>query len=267
MSVRRAPTRFGAALGSTGRAGNEGFVVRGIGGNRVLIQVDGIRVPNGFSFGAQDAGRGDYVDIGLVKSVEFLRGPASALYGSDGLAGAVSFVTSDPRDILRDQSVGGLVRSQYNSSDNEFTETAIVAARRGSWSAMAAFTRRDFNELDNKATTGGTGVIRSLPNPQDGQSDAALGKVVYEPGNGHRFRLTGEYLHTRLFTDVLTGRSTSVDSLTALDTGKNAGGSVVTGRSMVTARSSSLVPASIGRTPKTANSATKIAAFLLTASA
>jgi outer membrane cobalamin receptor len=62
----------------------------------VLIQVDGVRVPYGFSFGAQDAGRGDYVDIGLIKSVEFLRGPASALYGSDGLAGAVSFVTSDP---------------------------------------------------------------------------------------------------------------------------------------------------------------------------
>lgn len=220
VSVRRAPARFGAALAGTGRAGNEGFVVRGIGGNRVLIQVDGIRVPNGFSFGAQDAGRGDYVDIGLVKSVEFLRGPASALYGSDGLAGAVSFVTSDPRDVLNGQSVGGVVRAQYNSSDNEFTETAILAARSGSWSAMAAFTRRDFNELQNQATTGGTGVTRSLPNPQDGQSNAALGKIVYEPGNGHKFRLTGEYLDTRLFTDVLTGRSTAVDSLTALDTGK-----------------------------------------------
>ncbi|MGO1305242.1 MAG: TonB-dependent receptor plug domain-containing protein, partial [Sphingomonas parapaucimobilis] len=100
ISVRRAPTRFGAAMGTTGRAGNEGFVVRGIGGNRVLIQVDGVRVPYGFSFGAQDVGRGDYVDLGLIKSVEFLRGPASALYGSDGLAGAVSFTTSDPADIL-----------------------------------------------------------------------------------------------------------------------------------------------------------------------
>ncbi len=220
VSVRRAPARFGAALGTTGRAGNEGFVIRGIGGNRVLIQVDGVRVPYGFTFGAQDAGRGDYVDIGLVKSVEFLRGPASALYGSDGLAGAVSFVTSDPVDIVRDQSVGGLVRSQYNSSDNEFTETAILAARSGSWSAMAAFTRRDFNELDNQATVGGTGVTRSLPNPQDGQSNAALAKIVYAPGNGHRVRLTGEYLDNRLFTDVLTGQNASVGGLTALDTGQ-----------------------------------------------
>src|SRR6218665_671251 len=33
ISVPRGPTRFGAALGVTGRAGNEGFIIRGIGGN------------------------------------------------------------------------------------------------------------------------------------------------------------------------------------------------------------------------------------------
>ena len=42
VSVRRAPSRFSAALGSTGRGGAEGFNIRGIEGNRVLIQVDGI---------------------------------------------------------------------------------------------------------------------------------------------------------------------------------------------------------------------------------
>jgi hemoglobin/transferrin/lactoferrin receptor protein len=101
VSVRRAPSRFTAAFSSTGRGGNESFNIRGIEGNRVLIQVDGIRVPDGFSFGAQSAGRGDFVDLGIVKSVEILRGPASALYGSDGLAGAVSFITSDPEDLLK----------------------------------------------------------------------------------------------------------------------------------------------------------------------
>ena len=57
VTVRRAPARFGAALGTTGRARNEDIAIRGIGGNRVLIQVDGIRSPQGFTFGAQDAGR------------------------------------------------------------------------------------------------------------------------------------------------------------------------------------------------------------------
>jgi hemoglobin/transferrin/lactoferrin receptor protein len=218
VSVRRAPTRFGAAQGSTGRAGNEGFVVRGIGGNRVLIQVDGVRVPYGFSFGAQDVGRGDYVDIGLVKSVEFLRGPASALYGSDGLSGAVSFTTSDPEDFLNGGSVGGLARTQYNSADNEYTQTGIVAAGSGRVSAMLAYTRRDFAELKNKGDNESVGVQRTAPNPQDGQSNALLGKLVWQPGGGHRVRLTGEYLDSRVDTSVLTGISASVADLQASDT-------------------------------------------------
>ena len=220
ISVPRGPTRFGAALGVTGRAGNDGFIVRGIGGNRVLIQVDGVRVPDGFTFGAQASGR-DYVDIGLVKSVEILRGPASALYGSDGLAGAISFTTSDPADFLTGgRKYGGLVRAAYSSADNEFAETGIAAARFGDLSAMISYTRRDFHELDNKGEVGGTGAARTQPNPQDGRSNAVLGRLVYEPNAQNRFRLTGEYQDSHVFTDVLTGLSTTVDLLQARDTTK-----------------------------------------------
>ncbi len=221
ISVQRQPARFGAALGVTGRAGNDSFNIRGIGGNRVLIQVDGVRVPDGFAFGAQASGRGDYVDLGLVKSVEILRGPSSALYGSDGLAGAVSFITSDPADFLTGgKPLGGLVRAAYSSADEEFAETAILAGRSGDWSAMAAYTRRDWQELDNKGTVGGPGAARTEPNPQDGRSNAALGRIVYDPANGHKLRLTGEYLDTHLYTNGLTGISTTVDRLEGFDSGE-----------------------------------------------
>ena len=167
--------------------------------------MDGIRSPQGFSFGAQDAGRGGYTDIGLVKRVEILRGPASALYGSDGLSGVVSFTTSDPADLIgQDGNVGGFVRAQYSSADDEFAETAAIGGRSGNFSAMVAYTRRDFSELDNQGTVGGTGPTRTEPNPQDGSSDALLGKLVWSDG-GHRIRLTGEYLQTELFSDVLSG--------------------------------------------------------------
>lgn len=229
ITVRRAPARFGAALGTTGRDGNADFNIRGIGGNRVLIQVDGIRQPDGFTFGAQAAGRGDYVDIGLVKSVEFLRGPASALYGSDGLSGAVSFTTSDPEGLLGE---GGdftaLARVSFDSASDEFSETAIVAGRAGRWSALAAYTRRDGQELDNGGDVGGTGQTRTLPNPQDTESDAFLGKIVFAPNAQHRFRLTGEYLDSNVYTDVLSGQVTSAftgattDSLIADDTTERA---------------------------------------------
>ncbi len=228
VTVRRAPARFGAALGTTGRAGNEDFNIRGIGGNRVLIQVDGIRSPQGFSFGAQDVGRGNATDIGLVKSVEILRGPASAFYGSDGLSGAISFTTSDPEDLIQPgANSGGFARAQYSSADTEFTETVALAGAFGDVSAMLAYSRRDFQELDNKGTVDVEGPGRTTPNPQDGESNAFLGKLVWNSGN-HRVRLTGEYFEREIFSNVLSGvgpvflfgpsPSWIVDSLTANDT-------------------------------------------------
>lgn len=227
VSVRRAPARFGAAIGATGRARNEGFTIRGIGGNRVLIQVDGIRAPQGFSFGPQDAGRGGFADVSLVKEVEILRGPASALYGSDGLAGAVSFVTADPVDLIGAAGLGGFVTSQFSSEDNEFAQTATLAGQSGNVSAMIAYTRRDFEELDNRGTNDGTGPLRTAPNPQDGTSDAVLAKLVWDNGP-HRVRLTGEWLDAAVETEVLSGLGPAftfgpfpvwiVDALNARDT-------------------------------------------------
>ncbi len=224
VSVRRAPTRFGAASGATGRDGNAGFNIRGLEGNRVLIQVDGVRVPDGFDFGAQSAGRGDYLDIGLVKSVEILRGPASALYGSDGLAGAVSFVTSDPVDFLRDgKQIAGLGRVAYDSADRQFSETAILAARSGDWSALVAYTRRDGHELDNQGTNEARNSTRTAPNPQDTFSNAVLGKIVWQPSDVHRVRLTVDHYDDHVRTNVLSGiapvptAATSVIGLTARD--------------------------------------------------
>lgn len=235
VTVRRLPARFSAAGSSGGRAGNEGFNIRGIGGNRVLIQVDGIRSPQGFAFGGQSVGRDNATDIGLIKSVEILRGPTSALYGSDGLAGAVSFITSDPADFITEgNDFGGFARAQFSSVDDEFAETAAIAGRWGNFSTMLAYARRDFSELDNKGEVDGEGSARTIPNPQDGQSDAWLGKLLWNSGD-HQIRLTGEYLQRHVSSNILSHRGPvsffgptpvwTVDSMTADDRSKRGRGS------------------------------------------
>lgn len=226
VSVHRGPARFGAASGTTGRDGNGSFNIRGLEGNRVLIQVDGVRVPDGFEFGAQSAGRGDYVDLGLVKSVEILRGPASALYGSDGLAGAVSFVTADPEDIVKGgRSIAGRGRVSYDSADRKWNETATLAGRSGDWSAMAAYTRRDGHEFRTMGTNGSANANRTMANPQVTQSNAVLAKLVWAPAGEHRVRLTLDHLDDHVASTVLSGiaataapASTSVIGLTSRDT-------------------------------------------------
>jgi hemoglobin/transferrin/lactoferrin receptor protein len=208
IEVRTQPSRPGAALGSTGRDGNSGFTIRGLSGNRVLIQQDLIRLPDAFSFGAQSAGRGDYADIELLKSVEFLRGPTAALYGSDGVAGAVSFTTRDPEDLIKPgNSVGARARLGYTGADEGWAKSLMLAGRTGALSALIAYSRRDNGPASNFGTNTALDATRTAPNPLDVNSDSVLGKLVLDAGAGHKLRLTGEMVRRETVSDVLSGRT------------------------------------------------------------
>lgn len=218
ISVPTQPARFSAALGATGRDGNAGFTIRGLGGDRVLIVIDGVRSPDGFAFGAQSVGRGGYSDLDLMKSVEILRGPASALYGSDGVAGAVSFTTKDPTDFLTDgQTFGARARVGYNSADEGWTEGLALAGRTGALSGLLAYTRRDSQETETNGDNDVIGPLRTTANPQDIQSNAVLGKLVWDVNDNHRLRLTYDHYDMEMSADILSGRTATVLDLTADD--------------------------------------------------
>lgn len=218
VSVPTSPARFSAALSGAGRDGASGFTIRGMGGNRVLIIQDGVRVPDGFAFGAQAVGRGGYNDLDLVKSVEILRGPASALYGSDGIAGAVSFTSKDPSDFIANgENFGARARVGYNSADDGWTEGLALAGRTGSLSGLLAYTRRDAHETENMAEVGGTGAARTQPNPQEFASNAILGKLVWDANPNHTVRLTYDHFDQEMDGEALSSYSATVIGLTAHD--------------------------------------------------
>ncbi|MEX6724884.1 TonB-dependent hemoglobin/transferrin/lactoferrin family receptor [Parapedomonas caeni] len=204
VSVRSAPSRYSAAGSATGRDGNSGFNIRGLEGNRILIQVDGIRLPEAFSFGAQATGRGDYLDLDLLKSVEILRGPTSALYGSDGVAGAVSFTTKDPDDYIDTDGWYAEAKAGYASADESLAKSALVAGRSGAWQYLLAYTRRDGHEQDTKGDNDEPNSNRTRANPQDIGSNAVLAKLVFAPSDAHRLRLTAEHSDREIDTDVLS---------------------------------------------------------------
>lgn len=219
VSVRNSPQRFGAALGATGRDRNAGFNIRGLEGNRVLIQTDGIRIPDSYAFGPTVNGRGDYADLDLLKSVEILRGPASALYGSDGVAGAVSFITRDPDDLVQEgRAFGVRGRSAYASADDSIANSLIGATKFGDVSAMLAYTRREASETENMGENFSSTSARTAPNPSEFESDAYLAKLVWAPGDMHRFRLTYDRTESIATADVLSGRSATVLQILAEDT-------------------------------------------------
>ena len=86
---------------ATGRDANAGFSIRGQDGNRVLMVIDGVRLPRSYVNGSNAFGRDSLANGSGQASGDHTRGPASVLYGSDGLAGLVNFITMNPDDVLR----------------------------------------------------------------------------------------------------------------------------------------------------------------------
>lgn len=92
------------------------FNIRGVGGNRVQILVDGARVQERTTDGSRD-----FVDPFNMKSVEITRGPNSVLWGADALGGVVFFRTLDADDLL-DGTKPWAVETKfgYDSFDKSF---------------------------------------------------------------------------------------------------------------------------------------------------
>lgn len=216
VSVRAAPTRFTAAGAATGRAGNEGINIRGLEGNQVLMMVDGIRVPNSFSFGSFATGRGDFLDVDGIKTVEVLRGPASTQFGSDGLAGAVSFRSLDPSDLLKSgQSVGGFARSSYATIDHSWSNTLGVAGTKGQWQGMLLGSFRQGNEAENKGDNDAQNVNRTTPNPVDYKNRYLLGKAILAINPAQQLGVTFETQKRTQNTEVYSARAVPPLGLTS----------------------------------------------------
>jgi len=163
------------------RAGGTSFVIRGIGDNRVRVQVDGVRLPDfpGSNIGAGTYTR-DFVDLESVRRIEIVRGPASALYGSDAIGGVVAYILKDPSDYLagREGNTYFSTRFGYNGADNSYSETLTGAARADNVEALLLYTRRDGREVRPH------GSLRA--NPQDYDVNNVLGRIVVRGGRPMR---------------------------------------------------------------------------------
>lgn len=208
VSVQRAPARFTLASGSTGRDQNAGFNIRGLDGNRVLLLVDGVRQPRSYVFSANAFGR-DYVDVGLLQRIEVVRGASSALYGSDGMAGLVHFITADPANFLGDgRTLGGRVSLGYDGDDRGRRMGATVAGRAGEsvqWLVAASAGRS--RALDNMGTLDVPNADRTRPNPQQDRGASALAKLVLTPSAGQQHRFTFEHVDKTSDYELLSARS------------------------------------------------------------
>ena len=214
----------GVTVSGTGsRFGLTGFKIRGIGGNRVLTLIDGVRVPDEFSFGPFLSARRDFVDVDSLERLEIARGPISSLYGSDALGGVVAFTTKGPRDRLAEgRSFAATLKGGHSDADSSSMGTVTLAGEAGSVSGMLLYTRRTGSETDNGGSVGGTGATRERPDPQDIDLANLTAKVVISSSDAHEFTLgLDSYVNetaTRVLSDYgLSVFGTTVDSRDADD--------------------------------------------------
>ncbi|KVC61921.1 hypothetical protein WI73_27160 [Burkholderia ubonensis] len=206
VTVRRTAYRPGSAALGGGRDGDSSINIRGLEGNRVLLMEDGIRLPSAFSFGPLEAGRGDYADLDTLKRIEILRGPASALYGSDGLTGAVNFITKDPQDLLSiyRKPYYFSFRPSYDSTDRSIGATVSAAAGNDRVQGMIIADGRRGHEIDTRGSNNTASTLRTTSNPQDVYSESLLGKLVLTPTSRDTIKLAAETVQRRINTNVLS---------------------------------------------------------------
>lgn len=191
-----------------GQSGYGSINIRGMEGNRITMELDGVRQPpqyvsTSFDMGSDDGAGGvgrDYFDPAMFEAVEVLKGGASALYGSDALGGVVSFTTPDPEHFLKGRGYGALLRSQYYSVNESHSLQAGGAVRKGDTAFMLMGSWREGHENGNNGNI--------APNPADFDSLSLLFKAEHRMDR-HLFRLAVETFERDSFIDARSAAESS----------------------------------------------------------
>ncbi|MDE2976779.1 MAG: TonB-dependent hemoglobin/transferrin/lactoferrin family receptor [Acidobacteriota bacterium] len=194
--------------GDATRLGLNGFNIRGIGGNRVLTQVDGVPGAEQFDFGPFNVHQ-QAIDIDTLKSAEIVRSAGSALYGSDAVGGVISLITKNPSDYLGGGNRHVGLKAGFDGRSNDSNLNLAVAGGGDAARASLFVSSNDGSELDNAGQTGGLGMDRDRPNPQERERLQALGKAVYDISAGNTVRAVFELNSTDAETEVFSALGTS----------------------------------------------------------
>ncbi len=213
INAERAGTRFGMT----------GINIRGIGNNRVAIEVDGVPQRDQFDIGSfSNAGR-DLVESSLIRRVEVLNGPASTLYGSDAIGGVVAITTWDAQSLLARtrRSWHARLDGAYHGEDSSQSWSATAAAGNRNFGLLAAVTTRRGSELDNQAADTLVGDL------QDWDSRHGHLQASWYQHNGNQLHLTANTYRRDRSSDIHSllgrGRFRSTTALHGDDTDEQRG--------------------------------------------
>ena len=170
----------GLSLSASGPRGTQTQVrIRGAEANHTALFVDGIRFNDP---AAGNEARFELLSADLVSRIEVVRGPQSALWGSEALGGVIAVETADP--FAREGFAGV---AEYGSHDSA-RAAAQAAVRSGAVgiSASASFLRSD--GIDSFGGSSGGGE-------RDGFESRSLGlRAAWRPASGAELGVAAIYM-------------------------------------------------------------------------
>lgn len=181
--------------------GLNGFNIRGIGGNRVMTQIDGVQTSEQFDFGPFNMHQ-QSLDLDMIKSAEIVRSAGSSLYGSDALGGVVSFFTKDPSDYLANQPFHAAGKTVYDGRMRDVRGTFVAAGGRERVQGSLFVSYGRGHELSNKGTVETQDASRTAPNDQDRRHTQVQGKAVLRFSGSNVLRGTVEVTDSLVDTQV-----------------------------------------------------------------
>jgi outer membrane receptor protein involved in Fe transport len=167
--VNQLPQAFAAQNGtvSNGATGTATVNLRGLGSTRTLVLIDGRRMPYGGVTPASASADLNQIPTALVERVEILTGGASAVYGSDAIAGVVNF-------IMKKDFEGVQIDGQYSlyQHNNDFSGPGAVQLR-DTIQQRHTTNPAQFNLPDDNVTDGNgvQGTLTVGVNTEDGRGN------------------------------------------------------------------------------------------------
>jgi len=197
---------------SSGTAGINTLNLRGLGANRTLVLLDGKRmVPATLGTGDSATGAPDAnaIPTALIQRAEIVTGGASAVYGSDALAGVVNF-------ILDKQFTGVKGSAQYGESTYGDNASQLYSIAMGTPFADSR------GHVLLSAEWSGSDEVRGKPRPWNDTSYQLMNNPNYTPTNGQPQLIKrtnvgmGQATQGGLITGCYIGASTTATTNCAL---------------------------------------------------
>ncbi|AQS36329.1 outer membrane receptor protein [Shewanella psychrophila] len=184
----------GAAMGSSTNNGSDGVAqvdLRGMGAERTLVLLNGRRMVNSGS-GANSAVDLNSIPVAMIARVEILKDGASAVYGSDAIAGVVNIITKKDFEGFQIDVTGGMTDKSdgengeisalygFNTDSGNYTFGAAYSERRG-----VIQSDRDWTDPGASSFTPNGGIIGNKFDENGNVVIGENGKPVQEVKNNN----------------------------------------------------------------------------------